>query len=110
MDAFNRAIGQLFARLGSPAQYQVGAGERFAILVMRKAPDVMADFGQTHLAVSTYRFDIQVADVTKPSDGDHLFLGGTIYAITGEPLIDRDHLVWTVSAYLRSTGSLAHDC
>jgi len=42
---------------------------------------------------------LQAADITRPQEGDRLTWRGVIYVIQGDGLVDRDRLIWTVSAY-----------
>lgn len=98
-DPFALGVKRLFASLGSPAQYCTVAGETIELKVISKAPDSVQEFGQSHLAVTSYRFDLQAADVVRPQEGDRLTWRGVIYVIQGDALVDRDRLIWTVSAY-----------
>jgi len=93
-DPFALGVKRLFASLGSPAQYSTVAGETIELKVISKAPDSMQDFGQSHLAVT-----LQASDVTRPQEGDRLTWRGVIFVIQGDALVDRDRLIWTVSAY-----------
>jgi hypothetical protein len=78
--------------------YITQAGVSLEVRVIAKAPDAVQDFGQTHLVVDTQRFELIASEVKQPRDGDRLVFGGTRYVLHGEPLIDRERLVWTVSA------------
>ncbi|HQS59907.1 MAG TPA: hypothetical protein PKZ37_16145 [Gallionellaceae bacterium] len=49
--------------------------------------------------MSTTRFDLCVAEVATPSEGDTLIVAGQTYRIQGAPVRDRDGLLWTVQAY-----------
>ena len=89
---------QVDVTLGSPAQYSTVAGETSELKVISKAPDSVQDFGQSHLAVTSYRFDLQASDITRPQEGDRLMWRGVIFVIQGDALVDRDRLIWTVSA------------
>ncbi len=98
-DPFALGVKRLFASLGFPAQYSTVAGETSELQVISKAPDSVQDFGQSHLAVTSYRFDLQASDITRPQEGDRLMWRGVIFVIQGDALVDRDRLIWTVSAY-----------
>jgi len=54
--------------------------------------------------VDTQRFELMASEVKQPRDGDRLVLGGVRYVLHGEALIDRDGLVWTVSASIWPEG------
>jgi hypothetical protein len=103
-DPFVQLISRLFLRLGTPAVYTTQAGVSLNVRVITKAPDTVQDFGQTHLVVDTQRFELMASEVKQPRDGDRLVLGGVCYVLHGEALIDRDGLVWTVSASIWPEG------
>jgi hypothetical protein len=54
------------------------------------------DFGDARLWSETTRIDVRVAEVPNPSPGDRIEVGGDAFLIQGEPVRDRERLVWTV--------------
>jgi hypothetical protein len=44
----------------------------------------------------TTRVDLRVAEVASPRPGDRLEMDGNAFLIQGEPVRDRERLVWTV--------------
>ena len=44
----------------------------------------------------TTRFDVRVAEVANPRPGDRLVLDGETFVVQGEPVRDRERLVWTL--------------
>ncbi len=98
-DPFAMGVKRLFASLGFPAQYSTVAGESSELIVISRAQDSVHDVCQSHLAVTSDRFDLQASDITRPQEGDRLMWRGVIFVIQGDALVDRDRLIWTVSAY-----------
>lgn len=99
-DPFARAVEHLFARLGQSAVYCDASGAERPVRVISRQPDVVGAFGDTRLVMSTTRFDLRLAEVATPGDGDTLIVAGQSYRIQGAPVRDRDGLLWTVQAYL----------
>ena len=62
---------------------------------MRRA-DAVTDFGDARLWSETTRIDLRVAEVAKPRPGDRIEIEGDAILIQGEPIRDRERLVWTV--------------
>ena len=44
----------------------------------------------------TTRFDLRVSEVASPRPGDRLVLDGETFVVQGEPVRDRERLVWTL--------------
>jgi hypothetical protein len=44
----------------------------------------------------TTRIDLRVADAPNPRPGDRIEIDGDAFLIQGEPVRDRERLVWTV--------------
>lgn len=64
-------------------------------IVSRQA-DAITDFGDARLWSETTRIDLRVADVANPRPGDRVEIDGDAFLIQGEPVRDRERLVWTV--------------
>ncbi len=95
--AFERAVSRLFARLGVPGTYRLADGREIVARFISKQADVVESFGDTRLALATHRFDVMVSDVVSPKDGERFTVNGQTYQVVGEPLADRDRLVWTLT-------------
>ena len=95
--AFERAVSRLFVRLGVPGTYRMADGREIAIRFIAKQADVVESFGDTRLALSTHSFDVMVSQVAGPKEGERFTVAGRTYQVVGEPLADRDHLVWTLT-------------
>jgi hypothetical protein len=56
----------------------------------------VTDFGDARLWSETTRIDLRVAEVANPRPGDRIEIDGDAFLIQGEPIRDRERLVWTV--------------
>ena len=98
MSAFAAAVGALFAdgNIGRDAVYIADGGAPVLVrLIVRRADDV-TEFGDARLWSETTRIDLQVAEVLNPRPGDRIEIDGDAFLILGEPVRDRERLVWTV--------------
>ena len=95
--AFERAVSHLFARLGVPGTYRLADGRVIAMRFIAKQAYVVESFGDTRLVVATHRFDVMARDVADPREGDRFTVAGQTYQVVGEPMVDRDRLIWTLT-------------
>ena len=70
--------------------------EERPIRVIRSAPDRVTDFGAGRLVSDTTVVDVRVADLPAPRPGDLIVIGADSHVIQGEPLRDRERLIWTL--------------
>lgn len=94
---FERAVSRLFARLGVLGTYRLADGREIATRFIAKQADVVESFGDIRLALATHRFDLMVRDVADPREGERFTLAGQPYQVVGEPLADRERLIWTLT-------------
>jgi hypothetical protein len=95
--AFDRAVTRLFARLGVPGTYRLADGREIATRFITKQADVVEAFGESRLALATHRFDVMASTAPTLRDGDRFTVNGQTYQVVGEPLTDRDRLIWTLT-------------
>jgi hypothetical protein len=97
MSAFQSAIGILFddPNLARDALYEPGGGVPFPVRVIARRADAVTDFADARLCSETTRLDVRVAAVPNPRPGDRLVLDGETLVVQGEPVRDRERLVWT---------------
>jgi hypothetical protein len=98
MTAFAAAIDGLFAdgNLARDAVYIAeGGAAQFVRVVTRRADDITT-FGEARLWSETTRVDLRVAEVPSPRPGERIEIDGEAFLIQGEPVRDRERLVWTV--------------
>ena len=98
MTAFAAAVDALFAdpHLARAATYEPADGDPFPVRVIARRADAITEFGEARLWSETTRFDVRVADVADPRPGDRIAIDGDTYLVQGEPVRDRDRLVWTI--------------
>ena len=98
MTAFAAAVDALFAdpNLGRAAVYEPADGDPFPVRVIARRADAIAEFGEARLWSETTRFDLRVAELAAPRSGDRIVIDGTTYVVQGEPVRDRERLVWTL--------------
>lgn len=92
------AGGALFAdpNIGRDAVYIADGGTPVLVRIVARRADVVSDFGDARLWSETTRIDLRVIEVPTPRPGDRIEIEGEAFLIQGEPVRDRERLVWTV--------------
>ena len=98
MTAFAAALDALFAdaHLARDVVYTAEGGAPSLVRAILRRPDDVASFGEARLWSETTRLDLRVAEVPAPRPGDRVEIEGEAYQIQGEPVRDRERLIWTV--------------
>ena len=98
MTAFAAAMDALFAdpSIGRDAVYIADGGVPALVRAVARRGDAISDFGDARLWSETTRIDLRVAEVPSPRPGDRIEIDGEAFLIQGEPVRDRERLVWTV--------------
>ena len=98
ISAFASALDALFAdpNIGRDAIYVADVGAPLLVRVVARRADAVSDFGDARLWSETTRIDLRVAEVANPRPGDRIEIDGEAFLIQGEPVRDRERLVWTV--------------
>jgi hypothetical protein len=99
MNAFATAMDRIFAAPAMAVEavwISAGTSEERPVRVIRKAPDRIAEFGSARILSDTTIIDVRVADLPDPRPGDLILLGSESFVIQGEPVRDRERLVWTL--------------
>ena len=98
MTAFAMALDALFAdgNIAREAVYTTEGGAPQLIRVVTRRADDIASFGDARLWSETTRVDLRVAEVANPHPGDRIEIDGDAFLIQGEPVRDRERLVWTL--------------
>jgi len=98
MSAFAAAVGALFAdgNIGRDAVYIADGGAPVLVRLIARRADDVTEFGDARLWTETTRVDLQVAEVPNPRSGDRIEIDGEAFLVQGEPVRDRERLVWTV--------------
>ena len=99
MTAFAAIVDALFSdpNIGREAVYIADGGAPVLVRVVSRQADSITDFGDARLWSETTRIDLRLADVANPRSGDRLEIDGDAFLIQGEPVRDREQLVWTVN-------------
>ena len=98
MTALDAALDTLFAdsNIARDAVYIAEGGTPQLIRVVTRRADEVTSFGEARLWSETTRVDLRVAEVPNPRPGDRIEIDGEAFNIQGEPVRDRERLVWTV--------------
>jgi hypothetical protein len=98
MSVFIAAIDNVFCdpNIARDAVYVADGGTPVLVrVVMRRADDITA-FGDARLWSETTRIDLRVAEVSNPRPGERIEISSEAFLIQGEPVRDRERLVWTL--------------
>lgn len=98
MSVFAAAIDNLFAdpNIARDATYVAEGGTPVLVRVVTRRADEVTGFGDARLWSETTRIDLRVAEVATPRPGDRVEIAGEAFLIQGEPMRDRERLIWTV--------------
>jgi hypothetical protein len=91
-------VDRLFAdpNLARYAVYEAAGVEPVAVRVIARRADAVTEFGGGRLWWETTRLDLRVAEVAEPRPGDRIVIDGEGFVVQGEPVRDRERLVWTI--------------
>ncbi len=98
MSAFAAAIDLLFEdqNMAVDALHRAGGeGSGTPVRVIRKAPDQLANFGDSRFVTDTLTIDLRVAEVPTLAQGDTIEIAGELFEVRSEPVRDRERLVWS---------------
>jgi hypothetical protein len=70
--------------------------EETPIRVIRRAPDRITEFGAGRFVSDTMMVDVRVSDLADPRSGDLIIIGADSFTIQGEPIRDRERLIWSL--------------
>ena len=98
MTAFAAAIDTLFAdrNIAADAVYNSAGGDPTSVRVITRRPDAIVGFGDTPIHATTAIFDVRVSEVPAPAEGDTLEIGGETFVVQGEPMREREGLIWSL--------------
>jgi len=98
MSVFTAAIDNLFTdpNIARDATYIADGGTPVLIRVVTRRADEITGFGDARLWSETTRIDLRVAEVPNPRPGDRFEIDGEAFLFQGEPVRDREQLIWTV--------------
>ena len=98
MDAVAMALEALLAddTIAREAVYTPDGGAPTLVRVVTRRADDITSFGDARLWSETTRVDLRVAEVPAPRLGDRIEIDGEAFLIQGEPVRDRERLIWTI--------------
>ncbi|MDO5757307.1 MAG: hypothetical protein Q4P24_07300 [Rhodobacterales bacterium] len=99
MNAFSAAVTRIFAdphMAVDVAWLPGGTSLGSPVRAIRQAPDDLTSYGGARIWSETVRIDVMVAEVAEPAPGDRVVIDGETFEIQGEPIRDREWLVWTL--------------
>jgi hypothetical protein len=102
MSAFASALDAVFAdpHISREAVYVAVGATPVVVRVVARRADAVPDFSGARIWFETTRLDLRVAEVPNPRPGDRIEIDGEAFLIQGEPVRDRERLVWTVDLRL----------
>jgi hypothetical protein len=100
MTAFALAIDLLFAdaNLAHEAWHRDSEGQFTRIRIIPRRNDAVNEFGAARLVSETFRFDVRVSELPAPCRDEQILFEDETFLIQGEPIRDRDRLIWTIEA------------
>ena len=100
MTAFAGALDLLFAdrNLAQEAWHRDGEGQFTRVRIIMRRNDDVTTFGAARLVSETLRFDVRVRELPAPLPDEQILLGEETFLIQGEPIRDRELLIWTIEA------------
>jgi hypothetical protein len=99
MNVFAAAMDRIYANPSmAVAAVWISAttSEERPIRVIRRSPDWITDFGAGRFVSDTTMVDVRVSDLPDPRPGDLIVSGADSFTIQGEPVRDRERLIWTL--------------
>ena len=98
MTALNAALDALYAdsNIARDAVYIAEGGTPQLVRVVARRADDITGFGDARIWSEATRIDLRVAEVPGPRPGDRIEIDGEAFLIQGEPVRDRERLIWTV--------------
>ena len=98
MSAFAAAVGALFSdpNTGRDAVSHADGGAPVLVRVVSRRVDAVNEFGDARLWSETTHINLLAAEGPKLRPGDRIEIDSDAFVIQGEPVRDRERLVWTV--------------
>ncbi|TGN62351.1 hypothetical protein E4L95_07140 [Paracoccus liaowanqingii] len=99
MNVFAGAMDRIFshASMATSALWISGStSEERTIRVIRRSPDRITEFGTGRFVSDTTIVDVRLSDLASPRSGDLIVIGTDSFTVQGEPMRDRERLIWTL--------------
>ena len=110
MTVFAFALDALFAdpNVARDAVHVPAGGAPRRVRAIARRADAVSDFGEARLWSETTRVDLRVAEVAAPRPGDRVEMDGEAFLVRGEPVRDRERLVWTLELHPAGPAPAPH--
>ena len=99
MNVFAAAMDRIYANPSMAAAavwISATTSEERPVRVIRRAPDRITEFGAARFVSDTMMVDVRVSDLPEPRTGDLIVIGADSFIIQGEPVRDRERLIWSL--------------
>jgi hypothetical protein len=99
MTVFVAALDRIYANPSMAAAavwMSATTSEERLIRVIRRAPDRITEFGAGRFVSDTMTVDVRLSDLPDPRPGDLIVIGADSFTVQGEPIRDRERLIWSL--------------
>ena len=99
MNVFAAAMDRIYANPSMAAAavwISATTSEERPIRIIRRAQDRIIEFGAGRFVSDTMMVDVRVSDLPDPRTGDLIVIGTDSFTIQGEPMRDRERLIWSL--------------
>jgi hypothetical protein len=99
MNVFATAMDRIYANPSMAVAalwISAATSEETPIRVMRRAPDRITEFGAARFVSDSTMVDVRVSELPDPRPGDLIVIGTDSFTIQGEPMRDRERLIWAL--------------
>ena len=99
MNVFAAALDRIYANPSMAAAavwISATTSEERPIRVVSRAADRITEFGAGRFVSDTMMVDVRVSDLPDPRTGDLIVIEAHSFTIQGEPVRDRERLIWSL--------------
>ena len=86
--------------LARDAVFEPANGQPVTVRIIARRADAVTEFGGGRLWSETTRLDLRIAEIAEPRPGDRIVVDGEAFVVQGEPVRDRERLIWTLDVRL----------
>jgi len=99
MNVFAAAVDRIYANPSMAVTalwISATTSEERPIRVIRRAPDRITEFGAGRFVSDTMMVDVRLSDLPDCHSGDLIVIDTDSFTIEGEPVRDRERLIWSL--------------
>ena len=85
---------------------RAGTGAPVSVRLVAARPDDILDLGATKLRRNLAKFQVRQAELADPLAGDIFEIGALLYRVQGQPIADRDRLIWSLDCARIEMGGI----